>query len=160
MKLKLELELIPERQWNQSLAQLLPKKVWDWFRRAIYQKSNYTCSVCGDTGVEVHCHEVWHWDDHKHIQYLHGAQCLCKKCHQIKHWGLTTRLFHLGEITAIEYNSLIDHFCVVNGCDKGTFEAHYLEMGNLWQKRSKHLYKIDWGKWSPDQLIKEYGKTH
>ena len=78
----------------------------------------------------------------------------------IKHWGLTLRLVHLGELTTQYKDELIKHFCDVNECSRADFEEHYLEMGNLWQKRSKHLYKIEWGKWKPELLIKEYGRLN
>lgn len=56
--MKLEIELVPEKQWGMSLAQLLPKKDWDILRRKVYKRYGWTCQVCDAFGIEVHCHEV------------------------------------------------------------------------------------------------------
>src|SRR3972149_6051432 len=116
--MKLEMDLRPEGSWGKSLANLLPTPVWNAVRREIYQKFNYICAICSATDVEVHCHEVWSYDDRRHIQFLKGLQCLCKQCHQIKHWGRTVSDIHKGILPPVTLRELTDHFCRVNGVHK------------------------------------------
>ena len=154
-KLKLSLELIPEQNWGLSLANKLPKPVWNWFRKKVYLKFHYVCAICGSPG-EMHCHEVWEWNQKRKWQILKGAQCLCRDCHHIKHWGRTIAEFHKGTLTADYIKKLTQHFCTVNNCTEVEFEVHKLEARELWASRSKIAYKINWGSWSPVELEKKY----
>ncbi len=156
MKLRLELELIPEGSWHKSLANLLPKPVWDKVRREVYAEFRYTCSICGAEGVRVNCHESWKFDDKKHIQFLKGFMCLCDDCHSIKHWGNTVNRVHKGELPKNYLNELTEHFCRVNKCLPAVFEAHKVAMGTLYQKRSRYVYRIDFGNLGPDSIVKEW----
>ena len=154
--MKLEIELIPEGSWGKSLAQLLPKPVWDVVRREIYQRGNYTCAICESTGVRVHCHEVWEYNDKKRIQFLRGLQCLCGDCHSIKHWGRTVSEVHKGNLSPDYLTKLANHFCRVNNCSLSEFELYKVKIGNTWLQRSRKDYKIDFGMWSPEILVKRF----
>lgn len=155
MTLKLTLELIPEMQWGQSLARLLPTEVWDSLRREIYQKFNYECAICSGSG-RMNCHEVWTFDDKNHIQFLKGLQSLCDDCHMIRHWGRTVAETQKGTYPKDTLTRLTRHFCEVNECTVAEFEEHKVEMGSLWLKRSGHHYKIDFGLFKPETLVKTY----
>lgn len=147
--MKLEIEPIPESTWHISLANLLPKPLWDLVRGDIYRDSNYTCEICGATNTRMNCHEVWGYDDQKYIQFLKSLQSLCDKCHDIKHWGRTVALVHEGKLPGNYLVELTKHFCSVNGCTENEFTIHKVEVGNLWQERSRHNYKVDFGKCTP-----------
>jgi hypothetical protein len=156
MELKLQLELIPEGQWGKSLARLLPKSVWDMLRRDVYQKFNYSCCICGATNCRVNCHESWRFDDKKRIQYLMYLQCLCDDCHMIRHWGRTVAVTLTGELPVDTITRLTKHFCEVNQCTVQDFEVHKVLMGNLWQERSRHPYKVDFGLFAPEVVVKKW----
>lgn len=156
--MKLELELIPEGSWGKSLARLLPRPVWDTLRREVYQRFNYTCAICGNIGVRVNCHEVWRFEDRKHLQHLADFQCLCDDCHNIKHWGRTVALVHEGQLPQDYLLTLTRHFCEVNNCTEEDFGLHKVEMGNLWGRRSRHRYTIDFGKFEPERVITAWRK--
>lgn len=158
MELKLQLELIPETQYYLSLARLLPKAVWDTLRRDVYWKFNYTCCICGKTDCRVNCHESWEFDDKNRIQYLKSLQCLCDDCHMIRHWGRTVAETLAGNLPKATLTRLTKHFCTVNNCTVEDFETHKVLMGELWQKRSKHHYRIDWGLFKPEVVIKQWKK--
>lgn len=147
--MKLELELIPESTWGKSLAQLLPREVWDDLRREVYDAFNHTCAVCGTTDKQLHCHEIWKFDDKKHIQYLVGFKCLCVDCHDVKHWGRTVAEAHKnGNSGRLVY--LTKHFCKVNNCNEKVFMLHKVEIGDISQMRNRHRYTVNFGKFRPD----------
>jgi len=154
--LKLQLELIPERQWHLSLARLLPKEIWDALRREIYQKFSYTCCICDTTNCRVNCHEVWLFDDKRRIQYLKGLQCLDDDCHMVKHWGRTVAETLKGNYPADTIDRLTRHFCEVNQCTPEAFELHKVEAGELWLKRSRYDYRIDFGLFKIETIVKTY----
>ena len=157
--MKLELELIPETTWGQSLAHLLPKPVWDTLRREVYREFEYTCAICNASNTRMNCHEVWFFQDKKHIQYLRGFQALCDDCHNVKHWGRTVTMVHQGVFPNDYLQKLTKHFCAVNECTEEEFLAHKVERGTSWEKRSKHKYKIDFGKFTPERLVKAWKKS-
>lgn len=151
--LKLELELIPESTWGKSLAQLLPKEVWDDLRREVYAAFGHKCAICGTADKQLHCHEVWGFDDKKHIQRLVGFKCLCVDCHDIKHWGRTVLIAHKnGDTGRLSY--LTKHFCRINNCSEKVFTLHKVEIGNISQVRSRYKYTVDFGKFRPDLVEK------
>lgn len=154
--MKLELEPIPESTWGTSLAQLLPPPVWDDLRREVYEAFDHTCALCGATNKQLHCHEKWSYDDKERIQRLAGFQCLCVDCHDIKHWGRTVAVAHRDGNTE-RIAILTKHFCEVNSCTIKVFTLHKVEVGDLSQKRNRHKYKVDFGKFRPD-LVEEVWK--
>ena len=151
--LKLELELIPESTWGKSLAQLLPKEVWDDLRREVYAIFNHTCAICGATDKQLHCHEKWEFDDKNHIQRLVGFVCICVDCHDIKHWGRTVAEAHKNGDSE-KLVRLTKHFCEVNKCSEKVFTLHKVEVGDIAQKRSRYRYTVDFGKFRPDLVVK------
>ena len=141
--MRLEIELVPEQQWGKSLAQLLPKKDWDFLRKKVYKGHNWTCQVCGAFGVKVHCHEVWSYDDRKKIQKLVDLACLCEDCHNIKHWGRTIQLCHAGKLSQEYIDTLRRHFCRVNQCTEKVMMELIVKAGEKNTKRSKYRYKLN-----------------
>lgn len=104
----------------------------------------------------MNCHEVWEYDDKKHIQHLRGLQSLCDDCHMIRHWGRTVSETLKGNYPKGTIERLTKHFCEVNQCSRGDFEEHKVLMGNLWQKRSRFHYKVDFGLFTPEALVKTH----
>lgn len=86
--MKLEVELVPSTVWFSSLHDLLPRKVWDNIRNEIIQKNGRKCQICGEVEGGMNLHEIWKYDDAKHIQTLEGFILLCNMCHHVKHIGL------------------------------------------------------------------------
>ena len=159
MKLKLTIEPIAPNNWYKSLANMLPRPVWDAFRRERYSESGYRCVICNAENVEVHCHEVWIYDDRKHVQILRGFQCICAKCHAVKHWGRTVKEVHNKKLPASYLKDLTFHFCAVNECSPLDFDHHKAEVGTLMDKRRKRDYKIDFGKFHPDKVTESWRKV-
>ena len=163
-RLVLTIETIPQRSFGISLANLLPKPVWDTIRREVYAKAHYTCEICGAMDVQLHCHEVWSYTSKKpYIQKLVELKCICKDCHSIKHWGHTVGMVHEGKEPKSYLAELTEHFCRVNNCDSVQFDLHKVIMGAVSDERNKHEYKIDRGAFNPKRIeqvwLKHQGKS-
>lgn len=143
MNFKLSVELVPEKSWGKSLAQLLPKKDWDILRKKTYRRYNWTCLICDAYGVRVNCHEKWEYNDKLKKQILVGLICLCDDCHNIKHWGRTIHALHEGTLTQKYIDKLRQHFCKVNKCTEADMIKHIVEAGDKNMKRGHSRYKID-----------------
>lgn len=148
---KLKIEPIPSQNWGVSLARMLPSEVWDSLRREVYSIADYTCVICGATDKRLHCHERWEYNDKRHVQRLAGLECICGDCHQVKHWGRTSKLL-LDKGDKWEADRLIAHFCKVNGCTREEFNSHKIRVGILVQRRSKEKYKVNFGLLKPEEV--------
>ena len=142
--MKLEIELVPSTVWHSSLHNLLPRKVWDNIRNDIIKENGSKCQICGETEGKMNLHEIWKYDDEKHIQKLEGFILLCTMCHHVKHIGLAGILASQGKL---DYDDVVDHFCKVNICTKKDFENHEKTAFETWRKRSQHPWKQDFGKY-------------
>jgi hypothetical protein len=144
--MKLTAELVPSTVWYSSLYRLLPREVWNNLREGIIGENGRKCQICGETEGTMNFHEVWQYDDVNHVQKLGGFILLCRTCHNVKHIGLAGILADEGKL---DYENLVKHFCVVNGCSVQEFKTHVKDTFAIWRERSKHQWKQDFG---------EYGK--
>ena len=92
----------------------------------------------------MNLHERWKYDDKKNIQKLEGFILLCRMCHHVKHIGLAGILANKGEL---DYDEVIGHFCKVNKCTRKEFDEHESKAFAVWEKRSRHQWKQDFGKY-------------
>lgn len=144
MDVKLKIELVPKPLWRKSLAQLLPHEVWISIREDRIRIIGSKCEICASTEKPLELHERWKYDDRKHVQKLAGFWLLCKECHAVKHFGRSSILAREGKL---DLKELVKHFCSVNRCSKRDFERHSREVWDIWEKRSKHEWKQDFGKY-------------
>jgi hypothetical protein len=134
---KLTIELVPETSWYNNLRSILSKSSWDRLRWASYKKANNLCEICGGRGPKhpVECHEIWEYDNEKHIQKLSGMIALCPACHEVKHFGL-------ARIKGREYFAK-EHLMEINKWCQEDAEQYIEYAFETWQKRSRYLWKID-----------------
>lgn len=134
--MKLKIELVPSSTWFTNLRSLLPRSVWDKYRKECYKNANYRCEICGGKGSKwpVECHEIWEYDDINHIQTLKGLIALCPACHEVKHFGLAT-------IRGRDRIAL-SHLMKVNNIDRQEAINHIHEASQLHQERSRWEYDI------------------
>lgn len=142
--LKLTAELVPETVWWGNLRKLVPTKEWDKIRKATYAAQDNRCAICGAEG-RLNCHEVWEYDDAKQLQRLTGFVAMCTMCHHIKHLGMANILAKQGHL---DYELVVQHFMVVNGCDRKTFEDYRTSVFDQWEERSKHEWSVDFGEYA------------
>ena len=133
---KLNFQLVPDGCWGENLRSALPKEVWDRLRRAAYARAGGKCSICGRPG-RLEAHEVWEYDDEKHIQSLQNIIAVCPACHAVIHIGRTSMLGREPEAQA--------HFMKVNGCTQSEYHAALGEANRVHAERSRHewLTRID-----------------
>jgi hypothetical protein len=141
MSLKLEIELVPATTWYTNLRKVLPPEEWDRIRKKAYREQGYRCGICG-AQERLSCHEIWNYDDDKHVQTLVGFVALCNMCHHVKHIGLAGILASEGKL---DYSKVIKHFMKVNNCDYSTFETHRIDAFRKWEERSQYQWKVDLG---------------
>lgn len=115
MSLKLRIELIPKTAWFSSLYRLIPREVWKFIRAEHIKTAGAKCEICSSSVKPLYLHEVWEYDDKKHVQKLLRFQLLCRKCHWVKHIGLAREKADRGEL---DFDELVKHFCKVNRCPK------------------------------------------
>jgi len=122
----------------------MPRDQWDNIRNDIIKEKGRKCQVCGETEGTMNLHEIWEYDDARHVQKLKGFILLCRMCHHVRHIGLAGILVSKGEL---DYNEVIRHFCKVNHCSEKVFKKHVDRAFEIWRKRSRHEWKQDFGKY-------------
>jgi hypothetical protein len=145
VNLKLTAELVPSTVWYSSLYRLLPTKVWNKLREGIIKDNGRKCQICGETEGKMNLHEIWNYDDIKHIQRLDGFILLCEMCHHVKHIGLAEILAAEGKL---DYDKVRNHFCTVNCCSEEEFQEHVNNAFKLWGIRSQYQWKQDFGQYT------------
>ncbi len=142
---KLTVELVPRTSWFSNVRDHVSQSDWDKLRRAIYQKANYLCEVCGGRGEKwpVECHEIWLYDDKNHEQKLSGLIALCPSCHEVKHIGLAGVR---GRADIAEA-----HLIKVNGWTRKQAEEYLEKVKAVWRKRSLYDWEIDFT-WLEEQF--------
>jgi hypothetical protein len=140
-ELRLTIELVPKRSWGDNLRSLMSKAAWDKVRKQAYARYGYRCGICSTEG-RLNCHEIWEYDDKKHIQKLAGFIALCDLCHHVKHFGLANILAGEGKLNLEE---VVEHFVKVNKCDRGAFESHVDQAFAKWRERSQYDWKVELG---------------
>jgi hypothetical protein len=142
--MKLEIDLVPKTAWYSNLRNKIPRADWDKIRKKAYADAGKKCAICGAKGI-LDCHEIWAYDDEKHIQELKGFIALCNNCHMIKHIGLAGIKASKGQL---DMDELIEHFTKVNGVDRDAFEKHYRNAFAIWKARSEHQWQTKLSKWA------------
>ena len=153
-RLKLKCEFVPMPLWGFNLRadQGLGKGRWDTLRRKLKESGQTSCVICGSAD-RLHSHEVWEYHDRSKpepsIAKLLRVEMVCRKCHDVKHWGSTLKLIAEGKITRAGYLGLRKHFRTVNKCSQKDFDRHLRSSLRLHQKRSANEWRIDWGDFRP-----------
>lgn len=138
-ELKLKIELVPEISWFKSLREHIDRNDWDRIRKKTYGDYGHKCGICDAEG-RLNCHEIWEYDDKKHVQKLVGFIALCDMCHHVKHIGLAKILADEGKLN---YREVEAHFMKVNQCDLLTLVNHRARAFEQWEERSRHEWTID-----------------
>jgi hypothetical protein len=145
--LRLEIELVPKPLWGKSLASVLQRPEWEKLKAHRLREKGERCEICGHVG-SVQLHEIWEYDDERHVQRLSEFQLLCNMCHSIKHFGRTQTLAAKGKL---DLKPVIAHFCKVNSCGLRDLKDHWRSVYDRWKERSRHH-------WTQDlSLVKESG---
>jgi hypothetical protein len=134
--LPLQIELVPKTAFGENLRKLLTQNEWDKIRKAVYQRANYKCEICGEQGNKhpVEAHEEWIYHENG-IQELAQIRALCPNCHLCKHVGF-----------AIQNNQkarVLSHLCKVNGLTLEQANEQIRQAFVIWSKRSLRQWQLD-----------------
>ena len=135
--MKLTVELVPKTCWYSNVRSNVSTAEWDRIRKQVYQKANHVCEICGGVGKRhpVECHEVWAYDDEKHIQKLVRMTALCPACHSVK---------HLGRALAVGiFEDALGQLMRVNGIGYLEARQYTQEVFAKWKERSQHKWKLN-----------------
>jgi 5-methylcytosine-specific restriction endonuclease McrA len=129
---RLEVELVPEPCWWSNVRSIVDAPVWDRLRRQTYRQAHYRCEICGGRGPQhpVEAHEVWTYDDLRHVQRLERLIALCPACHEVKHLGL-------AHVRGVEARALA-HLARVNRWPPETVTLYTRRAFRVWELRSEH----------------------
>lgn len=134
---KLTIELVPLTSWYNNVRSKVSKEEWDIIRKKCYKNANYKCEICGGVGNKwpVECHEIWEYDDKKHIQKLVGFVALCPSCHEVKHIGMAEKMGMLQRA--------MQHLMAVNAINKSQVDKMVEDAFTAWEERSEHNWKVN-----------------
>jgi 5-methylcytosine-specific restriction endonuclease McrA len=133
----LTIELVPLTCWQTNVRSAVPRKAWDQLRRRVYADAGNRCEVCGERGTRpaLHCHEVWEYDDERHVQRLARMVALCPSCHAVKHIGRSAG-FGYGE-------DALRQLARVNDWTLEEARAYAVAAFEQWHERSTHEWTLD-----------------
>jgi hypothetical protein len=133
----LTIELVPKTAWYKNVRSNVSKEEWERLKKITFSRARHRCEICGGRGQSwpVECHEIFAYDDERHIQKLVRLVALCPACHEVKHIGLAglrgkgnAARAHLAKVNDW---SMEDAGLYIEGC----FE--------VWHRRSRHEWKLD-----------------
>jgi hypothetical protein len=133
----LTIELVPKTAWYKNVRSNVSKAEWENLRKATFGRAGNRCEICGGRGARwpVECHEIFAYDDERHVQKLIRLIALCPACHEVKHIGLTG-LRGKG-------NSAKAHLAKVNNWSLEDAELYIEGCFEMWHRRSCHQWKLD-----------------
>jgi len=154
LRLKLRIQLVPKRLWDQNLRKAIGKGRWDKLWRQLIKEDGARCAICEKTET-LHGHEVWAYREKgaAGTAKLLRVQIICINCHDICHWGRTSKLFERGRITRDRYLFLRNYFRKVKACRQSVFDAHLAQCARVWLRRDNKQWRVDWGDFAP--LVEE-----
>lgn len=134
---RLTIELVPSTAWYSNVRSVVTSTQWEKCKRFVSERSGRRCEVCGGRGPKwpVECHEIWAYDDVRHIQKLEGLIALCPPCHEVKHIGRAQAVGNLERA--------IKHLMRVNGWRRSDAEFYIEASMEIWAARSCHEWSLD-----------------
>ena len=87
----LKIELVPSSTWGLNARIAVGKRLWDEVRYKVFRKARQRCQICKAKPEprELHCHEVWAYDDESKEQRLENLLAVCVECHDVIHFART-----------------------------------------------------------------------
>lgn len=133
----LTVELVPRTAWFKNVRSHVSKEAWERLKKLTSERAGHRCEVCGGRGPlwPVECHEVFSYDDARHVQKLVRLVALCPGCHEVKHIGLAGARGRRREALA--------HLARVNNWSHADAELYLEVCFETWHRRSCHEWTLD-----------------
>lgn len=134
---RLTIELVPQTCWFSNVRSNVSEAVWGRLKRATFAAAAYHCEVCGGQGRHwpVECHEVWDYDDERHIQRLVRLIALCPPCHEVKHIGFAS-------VRGV-FERAAAHLAAVNRWPLDHALTYVDASFAIWEERSEYDWELD-----------------
>jgi Domain of unknown function (DUF5710) len=134
---RLTIKLVPKSCWYSNVRSEVTPQSWELLKKRTFKAANYRCEICGGQGNQhpVECHEVWDYDDVRHIQRLVRLIALCPACHECKHIGFAN-VRGRGDIAAA-------HLASVNQWSAAVVSDYIGGCFKLWERRSQFKWDLD-----------------
>ena len=143
---------MPKALWGRSLAALARKQSkfgpkWQGIRQKEFSRTNGRCESCG--GQARSLHEIWDYDDARHVQRLVGFEPVCELCSLTQHMG---RAHEIGRGAEAE-----QQIARVNGISLEQVGTMLQTAAIVWMARNEHSWTQDLS-WLRDRAG-EYGMS-
>lgn len=129
----LSLDLIPASSFGSNVRAIITRTQWSAISKHVRSQAYDTCQIC--QGEAVDCHERWSYDDSNGIQKLVWLIALCKRCHQVCHFGL-------ARVQGKDKRAR-QHLMKVNNWTEKQAERHIKQSFEIWAQRSKKQWTLD-----------------
>lgn len=131
---KFIVELVPKTCFFTNVRSQVSSESWDWLRKETYKQAGHRCEGCGIKG-RMEAHEIWHYDDKKHIQKLDSLVCLCNLCHLSHHLGFAEINGKLPEVKK--------HLAKINKWSLAETDFFIEGVFEVWFQRSQYQWDLD-----------------
>ncbi len=133
----LTIELVPKTSWYRNVRANVSPAEWEKLKRITFDRAGHVCEICGGRGRKwpVECHEVFAYDDERHIQKLVRLIALCPACHEVKHMGLAG--------VRGKKKAAAAHLSRVNGWSAADADLYIEACFEVWYRRSNHPWRLD-----------------
>ena len=148
---KILIELVPKTCFYSNVRSAVTTANWDILRKDAYRRYQWKCSVCQSKG-RMEAHEIWHYDDAKHMQKLHDIVAVCNDCHMLYHLGFASLKGKLG--------ACMNRLAKLNQWDIATTKEFVDIVFEIHSQRSIYQWDIDltWLDRFPIEYIKPQRK--
>ena len=133
--------LVPRPLWGRSVYNRLPRKQWESLRRTVLEVAANTCTHCAEQyDSHMVCHEVWTYDDVKHVATLTAFEIVCRDCDSVLHLGksLLIGAKKHDEGSAERGDQAVKQLMKVSGITKRQANTLIDDAFGRWMDRSKH----------------------
>ncbi len=147
LKIILKPELVPRPLIGRSVFKALARgKEWISIRESAIESARGACEICGSKNDKgMICHEVWDYDDTKHLATLIKFQLICPYCNFVVHvggsgnvWGGNLSMDIYSDPTSIA----LEHIIEVNGISLDNAIQLLADANKLHDERSKFDWEI------------------
>jgi hypothetical protein len=138
---QLTIELVPSPCWGRNVRMIVSPDQWHQIQKVVFDHAGDTCEVCGwprdrpPQHSQLHCHEVWNYNDWRAMQRLEGFRSLCRFCHEVKHIGYAS--------TKERYGPAIGHLANVNRWSRRAATQYADACFRTYERRSRRSWSQD-----------------
>src|SRR3990172_5173629 len=83
-KLKISFTLGEKRGWITPINTLIRNSIkYSNWRKAVFERDDYTCQMCGKSGIKLHADHIKSFAFHKELRFdISNGRTLCVECHK------------------------------------------------------------------------------